>query len=81
MSRRASALGRSRSGLGPIEAHSIYPLSVFMRRLGIGRHSMTALRRQGLPVHPIGNRLFIDGGEAIDMLRRVWVADQTPTGT
>jgi hypothetical protein len=67
------SLGDSR---GPIEAQAIYPISVFMKRLGIGRHSLTALRRQGLPVHSIGTRIFVDGAEAIEMLRRIWAAEQ-----
>ena len=64
------------AGRGAIEAQAIYSLSVFLQRLGIGRHSSTALRRQGRPVHAIGTRLSIDGAEAIDTLRRIWAADQ-----
>jgi hypothetical protein len=63
-------------GRGPIEADALYPLSVFLRRLGIGRHSLTALRRRGLPLRSIGQRLFIDGREALDMLRRLWEQDE-----
>jgi hypothetical protein len=80
MSRCPSAHRRSGTARGDIEAQAIYPLAVFLRRLGIGRHSLTALRRQGLPVHAIGTRLFVDGGEAIDTLRRIWAADQRPHG-
>jgi hypothetical protein len=64
------------TGRGPIDAHAIYPLAVFLRRLGIGRPSLTALRRQGLPVHHVGQRVFIDGAEAIGALRQLWTADQ-----
>jgi hypothetical protein len=76
MSRPTSVQHRIGAGRGPIEAQAIYPLSVFLQRLGIGRHSLTALRRRGLPVHAIGTRLFIDGAEAIDTLRRIWATEQ-----
>ena len=74
MSRQPSI--QRRIGRDTIAADAIYPLAVFLRRLGIGRHSLTALRRRGLPVHAIGTRLFIDGREAIDTLRRIWLEDQ-----
>ncbi|MEN6557312.1 MAG: hypothetical protein ABFC54_03935, partial [Thermoguttaceae bacterium] len=48
------------------------PVGVFLRRLGIGRHSLASLRRQGLPVRSIGTRLMIDGGEALAFLRGQW---------
>lgn len=65
------------SGRGPIVADAIYPVETFTKRLGIGRHSMTALRRRGLPVRAIGQRLFVDGAEALMALRRLWSeADQ-----
>ena len=57
---------------GEIRADAVYPMGVFMRRLGIGRHSLAALRRQGLPVRLIGRRAFIDGTEALACLRRLW---------
>jgi len=60
------------AGRGPIEADAVYPLSVFLKRLGIGRSSLTALRRRGLQIHLIGRRLFIDGGEAVAFLRNLW---------
>ena len=77
MSRRLSVHRRLGDGRGSVEAQAIYPLAVFLRRLGIGRHSLTALRQQGLPVHAIGTRLFVDGREAIDTLRQIWAADQS----
>jgi hypothetical protein len=64
-------------GRGELRADALYPLPVFLRRLGIGRHSLTALRRAGLPVRSIGTRLMIDGQEALDFLRRSW---QQPAG-
>ena len=51
-------------------------MGIFLKRLGIGRHTLTALRRRGLPVRMIGTRTFIDGQEAIDMLRKLWQADE-----
>jgi hypothetical protein len=59
-------------GRGEIRHDAIYPLGVFLKRLGIGRHSLAALRRQGLPVRAIGQRLFVDGYEAIVTLRHIW---------
>jgi len=63
-------------GRGPIQADALYPVSAFMRRLGIGRHSLTALRRRGLPVRPIGTRMFIDGAEALEFLRGQWADEE-----
>lgn len=60
------------TGRGPIEAHAIYPVGVFLRRLNLGRHSLAAMRKRGLPLRPIGRRLFIDGQEALEFLRRTW---------
>jgi hypothetical protein len=65
-------------GIGPIDERSVYPLTVFTKRLGLCRHSLMALRRQGLPVRIIGERrLFIDGKEAVDFLRRQWAGNGT----
>jgi hypothetical protein len=63
-------------GRGELRADALYPVAVFMRRLGIGRHSLTALRRQGLPIRNIGQRCYIDGSEALTALRRIWRTDQ-----
>ena len=73
MSRQLSV--HRRIGRGPIEAHAIYPLRTFLARLGLGRHSLTALRKQGLQVRFIGRRAFIDGAEALNTLRRLWQQD------
>ena len=59
-------------GRGAISEDALYPVSVFMRKLGIGRHSMNALRKRGLPVRSIGTRLMVDGQEALAFLRRQW---------
>ncbi len=61
-----------RATRGAIRADAIYPLGVFLSRLGIGRASLTALRRRGLKLNPIGRRLFVDGAQAIDTLRSLW---------
>jgi len=68
------------TGRGPVEAEALYPLNSFMRRLGIGRHSLTAMRRKGLPVRLIGTRMFIDGREALDFLRRYWADEERQQG-
>ena len=61
-----------RSARGPLERNAVYPLTVFLKRLGIGRTSLTRLRQAGLPVHFIGRQLYIDGEEAINFLRLFW---------
>ena len=61
-----------RATRGSIQSDAVYPLGVFLSRLGLGRASLTALRRQGLPVRCIGRRCFVDGAEALDTLRRIW---------
>jgi len=63
---------KTSQGRGEIRSDALYPVGVFLRRMGIGRHSLTALRQQGLPVRAIGQRLFVDGGEALTALRRIW---------
>ena len=72
MSRARSAIRKLADGRGPIESNAIYPVHTFLKRLGIGRHSLAALRRKGLRVRPIGQRLFVDGSEALELLRRLW---------
>ena len=60
-------------GRGEIRADCLYPLQTFLLRLGIGRGTLTTLRKQGLPVHILGKRrVFIDGSEAVATLRRLW---------
>jgi hypothetical protein len=73
MSRPLSA--HRRVARGPIEEHAVYPLATFLKRLGIGRHSLTAMRKRGLPVRSIGRRTFIDGAEALEFLRAMWNAE------
>lgn len=63
-------------GRGEIRADALYPVATFMRRLGIGRHSLAALRRRGLKLRSIGQRLYVDGQEAIDFLRADWRRDE-----
>jgi hypothetical protein len=61
---------RSLSGRGEIRAESVYPAAVLMRRLGIGRATLTGLRRRGLPVHSLGRRcVVIYGWELVAFLR------------
>jgi hypothetical protein len=57
-------------GRGEVRADSLYPLSVLCRRLGIGRNTLTSMRRRGLPVHNLGRRCsFIFGSELLDFLK------------
>ncbi len=74
MSRQLACHRRVR--LGAIEGHAIYPMSVFLKRLGIGRTSLTALRAVGLPVHTTARKCFIDGAEAIVFFRSLWAREK-----
>ena len=47
---------RSLHGRGEVRSDSIYPVQVLIRRLGIGRTTLTSLRRRGLEVHNLGRR-------------------------
>lgn len=63
-------------GRGEVRADSLYPLSVLCRRLGIGRNTLTSMRRRGLPVRSLGRRCaLIDGGELLAFLRGEWQAN------
>ena len=66
---------------GSIEAGALYPVAVFLKRLGIGRHSLTALRQRGLRVRMIGTRAFVDGQEALATLRRLWDEEDQAAAT
>jgi hypothetical protein len=58
------------NGRGEIRADAIYPVGVLLRRMGIGRNTLTSLRRRGLPIHQLGRRCsFVFGAELIDFLR------------
>ena len=70
------AAQRRKLARGPIEAHAVYPLATFIQRLGIGRSSLTVLRRRGLKLRMIGSRCFVDGAEAVEALRRIWAEDE-----
>jgi hypothetical protein len=57
-------------GRGPIDGNAVYPIGIFLRRLGISRNSLTSLRRRGLPVRNIGRRCaIVCGWEFLDFLR------------
>lgn len=70
---------RALHGRGEVRADSLYPVQVLLRRLGIGRNTLTSLRRRGLPVHSLGRRCtLIDGGELVRFLRAQWAANGEP---
>lgn len=57
-------------GRGEIRSDAIYPIIVAMRRLGIGRTTLTGLRDQGLPIHQLGRRCtYVFGSELIEFLK------------
>ena len=43
-------------GRGEIRGDAVYPITVFMRRLGIARNTLNSLRRRGPAVHSLGRR-------------------------
>jgi hypothetical protein len=49
--------------IGPAEIRDdvVYPLPVFMKLAGMGRHAMRAARRNGLKVTYAGNRAYVRG--------------------
>jgi hypothetical protein len=57
-------------GRGEIRSDAIYPIIVVMRRLGIGRSTLTTMRRQGLSVRQLGRRCtYVFGSELIEFLK------------
>ena len=66
--------GRKRSKaayLGAISGIEVYTLTAFCRRVGWGRHSLIAARREGLPVVQYGRRLYIRGTDALDFFGKL----------
>ncbi len=47
--------------LGTISDDTTYPLAVFQKTAGIGKHALSQLRRQGLRVIRTGGRAFVRG--------------------
>lgn len=57
-------------GRGEVRSDSLYPVSVLLRRLGIGLSTLTSLRRRGLPIRSLGRRCsYVMGCELIDFLK------------
>ncbi len=56
--------------LGTIRDDTTYPLEVFQRTAGLGKHAFAQLRRNGLPVRRVGNRAFILGRDFSAFLSR-----------
>ena len=77
MPKATKRIARYGQGRGEIATNAIYPLSTFLKRLGIGRSTLIMLRKRGFPVHFIGRRIFIDGQEAVDTFRQIF-AQETP---
>ena len=49
--------------LEPIEASKIYPLAVFQKHSGLGRHALREMRRKGLKTIKSGGRVFVRGAD------------------
>lgn len=77
MPKTTKRIARHGQGRGEIVTNAIYPLSTFLKRLGIGRSTLIMLRKRGLPTHCIGRRIFIDGREAVVAFRQIF-AQETP---
>ncbi len=67
--KRKSAAADEKS-LGEICRDRAYPLPVFRRLAGIGKHAFAQLRRQGLSVSKVGNRVFIRGEDFLAFLAK-----------
>jgi hypothetical protein len=61
--------------LGTISNQLTYPMPVFMKTAGIGKHALTQLRKQGLRVIRTGGRVFIRGQDFFDFLGSMNDAD------
>ncbi len=62
------ATTKSDDGFGRIEAHHLYTVAEFRRRLNWGDHAWRTARREGLPVRRIGKRAYVSGREAIEWI-------------
>lgn len=49
--------------LSEIKAEAVYPLAVFQRKTGLGRHAIRTARMNGLKVKRVGGRPFISGDD------------------
>ena len=54
--------------LGTIEDATTYPMVVFMKKAGIGKHALSMLRKQGLKVIRTGGRAFVRGRDFSEFL-------------
>jgi len=61
--------------LGTIEDGVTYPLTVFQRTAGIGKHALSQLRKQGLKVIRTGGRAFVRGKDFSDFLNTLRAED------
>lgn len=61
-------LGVRLANLCSIRADEALPLEVFARAVGMGRHGIRSLRRQGLPVRRIAGRGYVLGKDWIQLL-------------
>lgn len=67
-------------GRGEVRAEAVYPVTVLMRRLGVGRNTLTSLRKQGLPIRSLGRRCaIVYGWEFLEFLKRKSADDAKAT--
>jgi hypothetical protein len=63
---------------GVIDADCIYAGGEFRARMRVGRNTLTAWRRAGLPAHTLAGKVFIDGREAVEFFRGQWKQEGIP---
>lgn len=61
--------------LGTISDDETYPLTVFQKKAGVGKHGMRQLRKQGLKVIRTGGRAFVRGRDFSEFLANMKPAD------
>lgn len=60
--------GMTEATTASIKADEIYPLSVFRKVTGIGRHGMRSMRNRGLVVRYVANKGFVHGADFIEFM-------------
>lgn len=63
--------GTGAQSIQPIEDGRVYPLPLFMKATGWGRHAMRQARQKGLRVVRVAGRCFVRGRDFNDFLGRL----------
>jgi hypothetical protein len=54
-----------------ISSGEVYPLPIFMKATGWGRHALTQARRKGLRTVKVGGRCFVRGVDFMEFLGKL----------